>query len=550
MKKRILAWGTLLCLLLPIGAGATPDYLPGRGSFVQMLAEASGEDMEPYAGIECPFADVDKNDTAVRWAYEKWLVNGDENSLFRPNDRITRQEAAAILGRYLDYRYTALPLGCGTGAPDMKNIAKWAQDGVMKCWMYGVIDTGDSLEFHPDAEVMGSEAETWIANAGKLAVSAISEPQTLSFADSLVQKVERDGNFILSPYSARMCLAMLANGAKGDTQKELLSALQIDDLPAFNAQINKQLATYDGYARIMSLDTANSIWLNQSAYGGNGAFAPEFEDTVRKNYRAEVREVTRTNSVEQVNQWAREKTKGKIPTILTEDNRDFVTALVNAVYFKAAWQNEFDESATKKAPFTNADGTQTQTDFMHQTGIFGYYSTPGAQALKMDYRNYAVDNEAGDNWELFRDADFSMYLILSDSGLNVQHFLDNAEFVDGEVRIAVPKFKIEFGAALDDTLKALGVKTAYDPDLADLSAMAPPPRQGSLCLDTVLQKTYIAIDEKGTEAAAVTAAMSGTGMPSRPPLVREFTADAPFWLAIRDNANGEILFVGRYENAK
>ena len=119
--------------------------------------------------------------------------------------------------------------------------------------------------------------------------------------------------------------------------------------------------------------------------------------------------------------------------------------------------------------------------------------------------------------------------------------------------MAVPKFKVEYGAALDDALRALGVQTAYDAEQADLTAMLDPtglPDKQHF-LDTVLHKTYIAVDEKGTEAAAVTAAMDGAGsaMPERPALVREFTADEPFYFAIRDNTAGELLFVGRYEKA-
>ncbi|MDO5142724.1 MAG: serpin family protein, partial [Eubacteriales bacterium] len=118
----------------------------------------------------------------------------------------------------------------------------------------------------------------------------------------------------------------------------------------------------------------------------------------------------------------------------------------------------------------------------------------------------------------------------------------------------VPKFKVEYGAALDEALRALGVKTAYDPDKADLTAMLDPTGLpgGQHYLDTVLHKTYIAVDEQGTEAAAVTAAMDGAGaaMPTRPELVRTFTADSPFYFAIRDNASGALLFVGRYGDAR
>ena len=573
MKRRILALLVGLCVLLPVSAGAAQEpeicgypvadvmqELPKtvtRGTFLDALAASSGEDVKDSAWIDMEDYFIDGADASdgVKWAFAKWVLNGDgvgeARGELRLDAPITRQEAAALLGRYLDYRYTDLPAGCGTGAPSMDNIADWAQQGVMHCWMYGVIDTEDVLDFRPDGLVSGEEAAQWIANANAVTASAYWTPEeAATFADALVRAASPEGNWVMSPYSARLCLAMLANGTKGETQIELLDALQIDDLDAFNQSVKELLETYDGYARIMSLDTANSIWLNQSWFDGKGAYLPDFVEKMDENYRATVEEVTNTDSVERVNAWVSEKTNDKIPTILTEDNREFVTALVNAVYFKAAWENEFSESRTDKADFTNADGSTDTVDMMHQTSGFGYYATPGIEALKMDYRKYAVDNPEGDNWEYFRDADFSMYLIKADQQIDVQALLDQAEFTYGDVDISVPKFKVEYGAALDDALQALGVKTAYDRDKADLTAMLDPSGLpgGQHFLDTVLQKAYIAIDEKGTEAAAVTAAMNGAGAapPSRPKLVRTFTADSPFWFVIRDNANQEILFVGRY----
>lgn len=584
MKRRLLALVLALGLLLPAGAGAaqapdaaaTPPAPPEtatRGWFLQTLALNAGEDVSDSAWIDMEeyFTDGADISDEIKWTFDKWILNGDGDGetlgTLRLDDPITRQEAAAFLGRYLDYKYTALPAGCGTGSPAGYNIAEWAQSGVSKCWMYGVIDMSDeenvtypdgtassALEFRPNDPVSGTEAMEWIANANAVTASAVSNPaQPGSFADALVRALDPEGNWSVSPYSIRLCLAMLANGAKGETQQELLSALHIDDLDAFNQSVKELLETYDGYARIMSLETANSLWLNQSRFDGAGAFLPDFVQRMDEYFRAEVQEVTDADSVERVNAWADEKTHGKISTILTEDNREFATALVNAVYFKAAWASEFNEARTEKADFTNADGTTGTVDMMHQTSGFGYYATPGIEALKMDYRNYAVDNEAGDNFESFRDADFSMYLIKADDTLDVQHFLDNAAFTYGDVNVSVPKFKVEYSAALDDALQALGVQTAYDPENADLSAMLDPsglPGQQHF-LDTVLHRTYIAVDEKGTEAAAVTAAMTGgAAPPERPELIRSFAADEPFWFVIRDNAKGEILFAGRYETAK
>ena len=583
MKRRLLALVLAFGLLLPAGAGAAqelcgyppvPPETATRGWFLQTLALNAGEDVSDSTWIDLAeyFTDGADASDEIKWAFDKWILNGDGGGetlgTLRLEDPITRQEAAAFLGRYLDYKYTELPAGCGTGSPDNYNIAEWAQNGVSKCWMYGVIDmsgeqnvsypdgtVSSALEFRPNDLVSGTEAMEWIANANAVTASAVSSPeQPGSFADALVRALDPEGNWAVSPYSIRLCLAMLANGAKGETQQELLNALSIDDLDAFNQSVKELLETYDSYARIMSLETANSLWLNQSQLGGEGEFLPDYVRGMDEFFRAAVEEVTNADSVERVNAWVSEKTHGKIPTILTEDNREFVTALVNAVYFKAAWENEFNEERTDKADFTNADGTTGTVDMMHQTDGFGYYATPGIEALEMPYKNYAVDNEVGDNWEYFRDADFSMYLIKADDTLDVQNFLDNAEFTYGDVNVSVPKFKVEYSAALDEALQALGVRTVYDPENADLSAMLDPsslPGQQHF-LDTVLHKTYIAVDEKGTEAAAVTAAMTGEGaaMPSRPELVRTFTADGPFWFVIRDNANGEILFTGRYETAK
>lgn len=584
MKRRLLALVLALGLLLPAGAGAAqapdaaeappaPPETATRGWFLQTLALNAGEDVSDSAWIDMEEYFTDGADVSdeIKWTFDKWILNGDGDGetlgTLRLDDPITRQEAAAFLGRYLDYRYTALPAGCGTGSPAGYNIAEWAQSGVSKCWMYGVIDMSDeqnvtypdgtassALEFRPNDPVSGTEAMEWITNANSVTASAVSNPdQPGSFADALVRALDPEDNWSVSPYSIRLCLAMLANGAKGETQQELLSALHIDDLDAFNQSVKELLETYDGYARIMSLETANSLWLNQSRFDGAGAFLPDYVREMDEYFRAEVQEVTDADSVERVNAWADEKTHGKIPTILTEDNRQFATALVNAVYFKAAWASEFNEARTEKADFTNADGTTGTVDMMHQTNGFGYYSTPGIEALKMDYRNYAVDNMEGDNFELFRDADFSMYLIKADDTLDVQNFLDNAEFTYGDVNVSVPKFEVEYSAALDEALQALGVQTAYDPENADLSAMLDPsglPGQQHF-LDTVVHKTYIAVDERGTEAAAVTAAMAGgAAPPERPELIRSFAADSPFWFVIRDNAKGEILFAGRYETAK
>ena len=133
--------------------------------------------------------------------------------------------------------------------------------------------------------------------------------------------------------------------------------------------------------------------------------------------------------------------------------------------------------------------------------------------------------------------------------MNVAEFLNSADFTDSKVRVSVPKFKIEYSQDLNSALKAMGIVTAYDPVNADVSAMVDASNlQGEkVYLGTVIQKTYVAIDEEGTEAAAVTAIVAkGTSAAVDPPKPIVFTADSPFYFAIRDNTRGEVLFVGRY----
>lgn len=377
-----------------------------------------------------------------------------------------------------------------------------------------------------------------------------TEPDTTrSFADNLMLLTADDGNRMLSPYSAKMCLALLANGARGETKQQILDAIGVEDLDAYNAEVKALLERYATYEKVMALHTANSLWLNQTTFGGKGAFLSDYQKSMQDYFSAEVREVTDKNSVEEVNAWAKDKTNGKIDQILAEQQRSFATALVNAVYFKAAWQNAFSESLTAKGDFTNADGSVTETDFMHDTDTYGYYEADGVQAVKLSYSRSNADGE----YIRDTDYDFSMYLILSDEMPEIEKFLNTVEFTSEKVRLTVPKFEINYSVSMVDMLKALGMTDAFDENNADLGAMIDLTAMAeNLFVGEVLQKTYIQIDENGTEAAAVTAiaVYLTSAVIELPSPIKEFTADRPFYFAVRDNTSGELLFVGRYETVE
>lgn len=372
-----------------------------------------------------------------------------------------------------------------------------------------------------------------------------------SFADNLMLLTAGDGNRMLSPYSAKICLALLANGAEGETKQHILDVIGIEDLNAYNAEVKALLERYATYEGVMSLETANSLWLNQTAFDGKGKFLTDYQTAMQDYFSAEVREVTSQNSIEEVNAWVKEKTHEKISDILTEEHRDFATALINAVYFKAGWANKFEKQLTVKDDFTNANGSTSRIDFMQSTDDYGYCEGDGVKALRIDYGRFGGEDYVSD-----QNYSFSMYILLCDdpnASLNVDAFLkENAPFAKQRVKVRIPKFELSYSVGLTDILLALGMTDAFEKDKADLGGMIDLAAiDGNLFVSDALQKTYIKIDEEGTEAAAVTALICYTTsavINLEDPI--EFTANKPFYFAVRDNTSGELLFVGRYETVE
>lgn len=370
-------------------------------------------------------------------------------------------------------------------------------------------------------------------------------PETLegSFSDALLRSTAEHGNRTVSPFSAKLCLALLANGAKGETRAQILNAIGVTDLDAYNRLTEATLARYAAFDGVLTVSVADSLWLNQSRFDGKGEFLDSYVQAMRKSYDAEVREVTSENSVEEVNAWVKEKTREKITEILTDKQRNFSAALVNALYFNAAWASPFEPERTDKGEFLNADDTRSDIDFMHQTDRFGYYENGTTQILSMPYSRYNFVEE-----KYAADADFSMYVILSDTLPDAEKLLSEAAFTYEKVNVTLPKFEFSYGFKLDEILQALGMTDAYSENKADFSAMMDPEKcPNGLILDSVLQKTYILVNETGTEAAAVTAAIMTEGCASMPEKIYDFTADRPFTFAVRDNTTGELLFLGRFE---
>ena len=359
----------------------------------------------------------------------------------------------------------------------------------------------------------------------------IGQPKGESFVERVFQALPKNKNYCISPLSAKLAFAMVANGAEGEGRREILEALDIGSLDEYNHFVKEFLTAFPDN-RPDQLQIANSIWLNtDAAYGMK--FKEGFQEAISAHYNGTADVVNHSNAVDTINSWISEKTSGKI-TRAVEDSR-FIAALVNTVYFKALWQDSFPTSA-KPDSFTDRDGKSSQVDFMNLSERLRYAENSKMQAVCLPY----LGAEA-------------MYILLPKEGQSVSvKDLDNAflqKMTLRKVRLSMPKWNITSSFDLRGLMKALGIQTVFDESrstlgtsMFDESILA----AGPVFLDRCLQKTVIQVDEKGTEAAAVSIAIASAAGTEAPEVPVEFKADHPFLFLIRHEPSGEILFFGEY----
>lgn len=352
--------------------------------------------------------------------------------------------------------------------------------------------------------------------------SAAPVAEDTSYEEKMLSQLPQDKNYVVSPFSLKMAMMMAANGAEDETQKEILDAFGIKDIKEFNVNAKQLIADLNDDDKA-EVNIANSIWFNKSVGGEQGDFSEAFREIIKNDFSGTAETVTNKNSVEKVNEWTEKQTNGKIKNLLSEDNREYLAAIVNAIYMKADWRKQFEKEATYKEAFTDIDGKETELDFMHQTAHFDYYANGENKIIKLPYTN-----------------GMSMYIALGDAKVLKD---GAAQMTSKKVHLTLPKFKLDYSVGLDDILKNMGVKRAFE-DNAQFDPMIQ--NVFGVKIDTVLQKAFIEVDEKGTEAAAATTVIiEATGM-LEPEEIVEFKADKPFTYYIADDKYGEVLFAGRY----
>lgn len=347
------------------------------------------------------------------------------------------------------------------------------------------------------------------------------------------ESVGEDRNFMVSPLSLSMALAMTWNGAGGETRSAMQQTLKMGDyteeeLNSYYKKLKEALLKTDPSTK---LSIANAIFTNQSV-----TINPDFIHTNQSYYDATVQPVdfssTATTGI--INRWASDHTNGLIQEVIDKTNAYDLMYLLNAIYFKGIWTTEFDARNTSRKPFTSEDGTMWQVDMMKQRAKFIYTEDQLLQMVQLPYGNHA----------------FSMMVLLPRQGKRLQEVVAATRQDDywnglksvlreAEVDLSLPKFKTEYSKKLNDVLSKMGMGIAFT-DAADFSGMTNHPAK----IAFVKQDTYISTDESGTEAAAVTTVgMELTSMPTEPQKVI-FNADRPFIYIIQENSTGAILFMG------
>ncbi|MDJ1183192.1 serpin family protein [Roseofilum casamattae] len=347
---------------------------------------------------------------------------------------------------------------------------------------------------------------------------------------------EEEKNVFISPASIAIALTMTYNGASGETQTAMAKALELQGLSL--DEINQ------GYAHLqqslqhdnsgIELSLANSLWGREDI-----AFDPQFIDNTKTFYNAHLRSLDFSNpkTKQQINGWVKQHTKGKIPEILDRVNSSDLLFLINATYFKGEWQQEFNEELTRDRTFYLAKGKEKQHPMMFQTGTYDYLETDEFQAARLPYGNGRL----------------SFYVFLPKEERSLSQFyqtLDDktwqtwiGQFSEQEGSIALPKFKLEYGTELSPILSSLGMEIAFHPG-ADFSAMM----DADGYIDRVKHKTFVEVNETGTEAAAATAiAITETAVA---PTINPFqmVVNRPFFCAIYDSETDTPLFLGSITN--
>ncbi|WP_347840071.1 serpin family protein [uncultured Draconibacterium sp.] len=363
------------------------------------------------------------------------------------------------------------------------------------------------------------------------------------FGLELFQKIydeeEKYDNIMVSPLSVSLALAMTYNGANGETKTAMEETLKVYGLTP--EEINQSYASL--VAALQSLDPKVILEIANAIYYKNGfAVERDFVSTNQNYYDAEVEglDFNSPRALETINNWVADKTHNKIDKILENISAEHVMFLLNAIYFKGIWQTEFDEDNTKNLPFYLNSETAINVPTMIKTESLPYYSNNLFEAVKLAY--------GAGNYNMFvflPQAENSVEDIVEELSVGnwktwMESFTDTVN-----IDLKLPRLKYKYEIKLNDVLSNMGMGIAFRRGQADFTGIN---KNGNLNIDYVKHKTFIEVNEKGTEAAAVT--VVAIELTSVGPQNKQFNVNRPFLYAITEKDTGAILFLGTVKNPK
>ena len=341
------------------------------------------------------------------------------------------------------------------------------------------------------------------------------------FAFTLYHQLsETEGNLFFSPASIEAALAMTAEGARGETQKQFFQTLEKND------------GKFPMVGKSLTLESANALWIEQKF-----PILGTFETAVTKKHDAKISPadfIGQPNAERlKINAWVEEKTHDKIQNLFPEGSITALTRLVlaNAIYFKGDWLHAFDKVKTTDQLFQTLENGEVEVPMMTmKPERFGYLENDCFQCLELPYKGKEV----------------SMLIFLPKENVELSHIENDFSTAYAQplrktrVEIHLPRFKTASSFDLKQSVSALGLTDAFDPNRADFSGIS---ETQDLFIGAAVHKAFVLVNEEGTEAAAATGISVGvTSMPIPPKI---FRADHPFIFLIRENASDKILFMGR-----
>jgi len=367
-------------------------------------------------------------------------------------------------------------------------------------------------------------------------LSLVKADNTFTF--NLLSKIpdSQGHNVMVSPLSISLALCMTLNGADGITKSDMITALglnglSVDEINQIYTDLISALKKADSN---VIMDIANSIWIKKTF-----PVLDSFIAVNQKYYDAQVQTLDFNQAaLATINNWVSGKTNGKIPSILDQISNQEIMFLINAIYFNGKWQVQFEKSSTENGSFALASGLTATVPLMMIKENFGYSEQTGYRALKMPYGR----------------GKFEMVMLLPDAGISADQLiqqlnpslwenLKTALAIDSKVDVWIPRFKFSWESDLNDLLSSLGMAVAFSATEANFSGIN---ATAQLFISKVKHKTFIEVNEEGTEAAAATSV--GIGVTSVGPGGPQFHATRPFLFFITEEDTGAILFAGKVEN--